>query len=106
MQGWVHAHPNLPARDAEPFDWDNYVPEVRDALLDVDRSAANVELFGSKAASESVQAWLPFLRTDYGMATRPGGAFGAAVHAVREDEFKRYRDPFISLIRKELAIPD
>ncbi len=106
MQGWLHAHPTPQERDAEPFDWDKYLPEVREALLDVERNAANVELFGSKAANELVQAWLPFLRTDYGMATRPGGAFGAAVYTVREDEVKKHRDPFISLVREELAVPD
>ena len=106
MQFWGFSHPTLKERELEPFDWDKYVHAGADALLDVERNAANVELFGSKAANEAVQAWLPFLRTDYGMATRPGGAFGAGVNTVREEEIKQFRDPFISLVRKELAVPD
>jgi hypothetical protein len=106
MQFWTLSHPTSKERDAEPFDWDRYIHDVADALLDVERNAANVELFGSKAANAAVQEWLPNLRTNYGMATRPGGAFGAGIHTVREDEIRKYRDPFIALVRRELAVPD
>lgn len=106
MQAWVHSHLTAQDRQAEPFDWDKYVHVVVESLLDVERSAATVELFGAKAVQEAVRSRLPVLRTDYGVATRPGGAFGAGVRQVREDETKQYRDPFIAVIRKELAVPD
>jgi hypothetical protein len=46
------------------------------------------------------------LRTNYGVATRPGGSFGAGVRAVENEEIRDYRDPFLELVRRELGVDE
>ncbi len=89
---------------ADPFDFQPDRQRTSEALAELEREFANVELFGSVAAREAARAWMPQLRSDYAVATRPGGAFGAGLRELQAQEVKSRRDPFIALIRNELGI--
>jgi hypothetical protein len=88
------------------FDFDPWLKRLAPIWVEIEEALATVELFGSSEAREQVRDWLPILRTNYGMATRPGGAFGAGVRAVEQDEIKDQRDRFMDLVRSELRIGD
>jgi hypothetical protein len=88
------------------FDFAARYARLDEVWKDVDAASAKVELFGSAAAAEALGAWLTVLRMDYGMATRPGGMFGAAVREVQKREVADNLEPFIRLLRKELGVAD
>jgi hypothetical protein len=89
---------------ADSFDFHPWLAKLAPVRTEIEEAAATMELFGSHEARGEVRAWLPILWTNYGMATRPGGAFGAGVRAVEQDEIKDQRDPFVELVRNELGI--
>jgi len=94
------------AGTAAEFDFAPWDAVFAARLAELNEAMAIIELFGSRAASAAAGAWLDELPTIYLMATRAGGSFGGNMAAVVEDEVKRYRDPFVDLVRAELGIAD
>jgi hypothetical protein len=107
MQQWTRAreHSDDPERIPE-FDWRQWNDIITPLWAELDEAKAQVQIYGSTAARTAVEEWLTELPSTYGVATRPGGAFGAGIRETIADEEARQRDPFIALLRRELGITD
>jgi hypothetical protein len=92
--------------DSPSFDFEYWEDQAEPLWTNLDDARARVQIYGSAAARTAVEAWIPGLYTDYGVATRPGGAFGAGIRQTVAEEEARGRDPFITLIKSELGVTD
>jgi hypothetical protein len=107
MQQWaLMREASGESEEIPPFDWRRWNDVINPLWAELDEAKAQVQIYGSAAARTAVEAWLADLPTTYGVATRPGGAFGDGIRATVAQEDTHERDPFIALLRRELGITD